>query len=90
MPSKFKTYNELTSPLIEPKKFSQAYTNLNDIPNNNYSHTYRKSTLAPPLESFQSRNDSSSFNSPKVLHTKSPLNYDYSSYSDEDRELIRQ
>lgn len=86
--SKIKTYNELTAPLIEPKNFSQDYSNFNDIPNNDYSRTYRKSTLASPLESYQSRNDSTSINSPEVLHAKSPLNYDYSSYSNEDRDVL--
>ena len=86
--SKIKTYNELTAPLIEPKNFSQDYSNFNDIPNNDYSRTYRKSTLASPLESYQSRNDSTSINSPEVLHSKSPLNYDYSSYSNENRDVL--
>jgi hypothetical protein len=86
--ARIKTYNELTAPLREPKNFSKAYTNLNDIPNNNCSHTYRKSNLASPLESYQSRNDSTSLNSPEVLQKKSPLNYDYSAYSDEGRDIF--
>ena len=87
--TRIKTYNELTAPLIEPKTLEPKYTNFNDAPNNNNSsYTYRKSTLTSPLESCQSNNDDTSYNSQQVLNSKSPLNYDYSSYSNENTEVF--
>ena len=81
--ARIKTYNKLTAPLIEPKTFSQAYNNLNVIPNNNFASTYRKSTLASPLDAYQTRYDNTLYNSPKLLNSKSTLNYDYSSCADD-------
>ena len=87
--------NNTSPPQIkETKPFQQSYTNLNNININNInnnSSSFIKKTVknytysSPEHNNNTSRHNSPFYKSPKLKHTQSPLHYDYSTYSDEDR-----
>ena len=83
-----KSYNKL--PLLNDE--SNNFQESSDINNaNTFSSTFNQISALKNSQSFISppkmtriRHDNSAYQSPKLKHTKSPLHFDYSTYSDED------
>ena len=83
-----KSYNKLPLLNDESNNFQES-SDLNNA--NTFSSTFNQISTLKNSHSFISppkmtriRHDSSSYQSPKLKHTKSPLHFDYSTYSDED------
>ena len=92
-----KTYNDKLHPSInEPINLGNYNINninkANTITNNDYSTTYNSISKSKnnnynfisPFQTFTLRQSNLYYKSPKIKNTKSPLHYDYSSFSDED------
>ena len=93
-----KSYGQLPSLNRESKSFNHSFLNKTNSTNNtienNFSSTLGKTSsfinnnysyVSPP-QSNRLKPNHLNYKSPKLKHTNTPLHYDYSTFSDEDRE----
>ena len=90
------SYTQKVAPkIIIPKKYQESYQEpmVNNIPQKKYKYNYSNNPLLKnknikidnsPYRPAKLRKINTAYMSPKIRHTKSPLHYDYSTYSDED------